>query len=103
MSLEVIMLKHDDILRIHLNGSCTFSHYNDFQKIIREVEEKRFHEVYMHLSELTYIDSSGLGMLLLMREKCQSRECGLSIVQPRGQVKKMFEIAQLGDIFRVEH
>lgn len=102
MSLEITMHSHDGMMQVELNGSFTFSHYGEFQNIFRRMEELNPKELRLSLAELAYIDSSGLGMMLLMREKCQQKGCVLQLMQPRGQVKKMFDVAQLNDVFLIE-
>lgn len=50
------------------------------------------------LSEVTFIDSSGLSAILLAERQLREREGGIIVVDQHGKVRTLFEIAKLTDV-----
>ncbi|MFO1242243.1 MAG: STAS domain-containing protein [Rickettsiales bacterium] len=82
-------------------GKLTFADYKHFQDVFQRLEQAAPKQVNVHLAELEFIDSSGIGMLLLLKEKCDQKSVALVVHNPQGQVKKMFEVAQLDKVFSI--
>ncbi len=59
-------------------------------------------ELTLNFNGVTTIDSSGLGILLLAREKVKgSSSKKVSLVNCNDQIKKIFEIAQFHILFKI--
>lgn len=82
-------------------GKLTFADYKHFQDLFQRLEQSAPSHVNVHLGDLEFIDSSGIGMLLLLKEKCDQKNVALIVHKPQGQVKKMFEVAQLDKVFSI--
>lgn len=54
------------------------------------------------LEGVDYLDSSALGMLLMLRDKAEAVSKPVSLVNPRGGVKQVLEIANFGKLFRID-
>ncbi len=80
-------------LRVHLNGKLTFSDNASLQAIGRKLEDNQIKELEVGLDGLDYIDSSGIGMLLVLKEKCDEIAAQMTLSKPRGQVAKILRIA----------
>ncbi len=52
----------------------------------------------LDLSEITFCDSSGLSAILLAERQLREREGGLIVVDVKGKIRSLFEIAKLTDI-----
>jgi anti-sigma B factor antagonist len=52
----------------------------------------------LDLSEVTFIDSSGLSAILLAERQLREREGGIIVVDQYGKVRTLFEIAKLTDV-----
>jgi stage II sporulation protein AA (anti-sigma F factor antagonist) len=87
--------RRDSSLRIHLNGKLTFSDHAAFQEIVRTAEESGAKQVEVVMEQLSYIDSSGIGMLLVLNDRCQEQSIALSLARPQGQVAKILRVANI--------
>lgn len=101
--MELKIERQGEASLVYIAGQCCFSDYGEFQRIIEMVEEKASSTLILLLPDLYYIDSSGLGMLLVLRDKCQGTGINLVLRHPTGQVRKMLEVAQLNEIFTIEY
>lgn len=58
--------------------------------------------IEVQLAEVSYIDSAGLGMLVILRSKAQESGKPLKLVGPSGDVKDAFDITHFDEIFEIE-
>lgn len=70
----------------------------EFAKIAKEASSK----VVLDLSNLTYIDSSGVGALLSLLRTCRERGCQLVLTKPQPSVMELFNLLQLESIFQFQ-
>ncbi|MGB0523273.1 MAG: STAS domain-containing protein [Flammeovirgaceae bacterium] len=69
------------------------------KKYFSQLREEDEEQIILDLSQVKYIDSSGLTALLLGSRKCKN----LILVSPQGMVMKMLEISQLDHILTIAH
>lgn len=87
---------------IVLDGRFTFADHEAFRGIIDEVHELAGACCRVDLKAVPYIDSAALGMLLLLRERLESRKCAIALRGGGPQVKEVFRVAKLGKWFKIE-
>ncbi len=56
----------------------------------------------MDFTNIEFIDSAGLGMLLLAKDAVEQRQVRLVLRGANGQVAKMFSISEFDKIFSLE-
>lgn len=57
----------------------------------------------LDLSKTSYMDSSALGMILLLKDHAENLFGKVIISQPNSDVNKILEIAQFHRLFSIEH
>jgi anti-anti-sigma factor len=88
---------------IEFKGRLTYSDYSQFRQITSIIGEFNKQECTLNLSELEFIDSAGLGMLLLARDKIQECQGNIILLNPSGQVKKMVELGRFEALFTIKN
>jgi anti-anti-sigma factor len=87
---------------VDLRGRLTFNDHAEFRELITEmVGSKKAHQV-IDLSSLEFVDSAGLGMLLIAREELSGAKAELRLRNPQGQVKRVLNVARLSQIIKIE-
>jgi anti-anti-sigma factor len=56
----------------------------------------------LDLSEIEFIDSSGLGMLLLLRETATDQGSEIVLRNPRDKVMRIFKACKYDSLFTIE-
>ena len=87
---------------LNLNGRFDFHSHRDFRSAyegVLDVAEVR--DIEINFSQVDYLDSSALGMLLLLREKAEAASKNVALVGLQGMVKQVLEIANFGKLFTV--
>lgn len=85
---------------IEVSGSFDFSQHQAFRLICEKAgtEVQRF---IIDLGAAEYIDSSALGMLLVLRDRVGGNRDKVRLTRVRPEVKKIFEIANFDQLFTI--
>jgi len=87
---------------VRLSGRFEFSAHREFRETIEAaLQNKEFEEVVVDLADVSYVDSSALGMLLMLRERANAAKKKLSLANPRGIVKQALDIAHFEKLFSI--
>jgi anti-anti-sigma factor len=87
---------------LSLAGRFDFSIHRDFRRSYEEIlNDPDVRELDVDLSKVSYIDSSALGMLLLLREKASSQNIRLKLANAQGTVRQVLEVANFGRLFQI--
>ncbi|MBE9610187.1 STAS domain-containing protein [Chitinilyticum piscinae] len=88
--------------RVILSGQFDFSAHREFRQVCESlIANPEVREVLVDFQNVNYLDSSALGMLLLLKEKIGSANKTLALVNCRDAVKQVLEIACFGKIFTI--
>lgn len=83
-------------------GRFDFSIHRDFRRNYEDVlGTPGVRQLDVDLSRVEYIDSSALGMLLLLREKAGGRSIQLKLANATGPVRQVLEVANFGRLFEI--
>lgn len=80
-------------VEISVAGRFDFSLHQHFRDSYTNCKNKNV-EFILNLSETTYMDSSALGMILLLKDHAESCSGKVVINKPSDSVNKILEIAQ---------
>jgi anti-anti-sigma factor len=84
---------------IGVQGRFDFSLQSDFRKAYEEsVPSSHF---ILDFAAAEYIDSSALGMLLLLRDYAGGDSANIDIVHCRSEIKNILEISNFQKLFRI--
>lgn len=87
---------------ILLSGRFDFNTHRDFRNAYEPlVSNAELECVKVDFSEVSYLDSSALGMLLMLREKLQSAGKLVALVGVTGNVKQVLDIANFSKLFEI--
>lgn len=92
----------DSTVHATLRGSFVFSDNGAFKPLLDHAANSVVSQITLDLSALEFIDSAGLGMLLLLRDACDKHKKRLTLRHPFGQVKKVFDLSRFEHLFTIE-
>lgn len=88
--------------RLLLSGQFDFSAHRDFRQACDEIlSSSGVREILVDFQQVDYLDSSALGMLLLLKEKASGAGKALALINCRDTVRQVLEIACFGKIFTI--
>jgi len=85
---------------IRLAGRFDFTAHRAFREACAApLESNQIDELDVDLGAVDYLDSSALGMLLMLREKAQAANKAVVLSNCRGAARQVLEIANFGKLF----
>ncbi|ROL62853.1 STAS domain-containing protein [Pseudomonas vranovensis] len=87
-------------LTISVKGRFDFGKHQEFRDCY-ERSEKRPDSVVVDLKEATYLDSSALGMLLLLRDHVGGDDSEIRVVNTSSDVRKILAISNFDKLFDI--
>ncbi|KAA0596996.1 stage II sporulation protein AA (anti-sigma F factor antagonist) [Azospirillum lipoferum] len=91
-----------DAAEVWLTGRLEFTDHDRLSDIIALVEQSAARRFVLDLSGLEFIDSAGLGMLLVLQDETESRNIKMIVRGPAGDVRRSIELARLSEVITVE-
>lgn len=88
------------VVSIHIKGNFDISCYDDFNRTLNEHLDSASKFV-IDLAETTYMDSSALGMLLLLREKTGGEPGKVEFMHVTPEVMNILRVAKFDQLFTI--
>ena len=100
MSVSTRLLENSNDLQIIVEGRFDFSLHKQFRDAYADNSEnvKTF---TINLSQTTYMDSSALGMILLLKDYAEKNNSKIVIYKPNESIQKILEIAQFNRLMDI--
>ncbi len=92
----------DDVAIVTLSGRLTFAENAAFRRVVEAVAQQTCRDVVLDLSGLDFLDSAGMGMLLVVRDLVAGRGGRATLRGADGQVARMLLLAKFGDFFALD-
>ena len=87
-------------LIIAIDGRFDFSAHKDFREAYEDLDAKP-NSYQIDMTEAQYIDSSALGMLLLLRDHAGGDSADVEIINCNADVKKILTISNIDQLFTI--
>lgn len=100
--MEITKTINGQTLQAEFAGKFTFADNKSFNALISEaMEGSDITILQIDIAKLEFIDSSALGLLLMLNETAAKKGKQLVIKNPQGHVKKVFEVSKFYNIFNI--
>ncbi|MFA7270022.1 MAG: STAS domain-containing protein [Sterolibacterium sp.] len=99
--MQVNVIKSDQHVTIRLQGRFDFNTHRDFRAAVDSALQESSNQIQMDLGGVDYLDSSALGMLLMLRDKAIAVNKTVSLMNCHGSVRQVLDIANFGKLFAI--
>ena len=100
--MDIQTTAYDSKAKLRLKGRFQFDSHREFRSAYEPyIEDPAARVVVVDFSGVDYLDSSALGMLLLLREKLAAVRKEAELTGVTGAVKQVFDIANFARLFRI--
>ncbi|UAW99251.1 STAS domain-containing protein [Halopseudomonas nanhaiensis] len=101
MPIQANLSNDGQVLTIRVSGRFDFGAHQDFREAYERsgLTPQRY---VVDLQDTDYIDSSALGMLLLLRDHAGGDSAMIQIVHCNPDVRKVFAISNFEQLFAIE-
>lgn len=100
--MQAIVTVKEGRAHIRLQGRFDFNAHREFREAIDTVLGSPATVVVVDFAGVEYLDSSALGMLLMLRDRAKSAAREVTLSGCRGAVKQILDIANFGKLFKIE-
>ncbi|MGL5347153.1 MAG: STAS domain-containing protein [Peptostreptococcaceae bacterium] len=87
---------------VALEGELDVSTADKLKEYLHKLADEQVIDMKIDLTNLDYIDSTGLGVIIGVLKKLKTSDKEIYIMNPKSNVKKIFTITGLDKIFKVE-
>lgn len=93
--------QESDHVLVVLAGRIYVEEANELRQKILEYVDREQSKFVIDMSQVEYIDSSGLGVLVAIQKKALQCSGGVMIKGIKGIVKELFELTRLTRVFEI--
>ncbi|TDR71058.1 STAS domain-containing protein [Paludibacterium purpuratum] len=101
--MKPVVKVEGNIGRLVLLGQFDFNMHKDFRQASQELlDNEHVVEIQVDFDQVPFLDSSALGMLLLLKERAALQKKSLSLVNCHDTVQQVLEIACFNKMFNIQ-
>jgi anti-sigma B factor antagonist len=93
--MELKVKNFNDINIIDINGEIDLYNYYKLKEMILDMKQKGIKNYILNFEGVTYIDSSGIGVLIFIHTTLKEALCNLYLCSIHGSVKRVIELTKL--------
>ncbi len=101
MALDTKLDADSKTLTINVSGRFDFGIHQEFRKATEQATAA-VSTIIVNMAQVSYLDSSALGMLLVLRDKVGESKSAVRIKGANPEVKKILAIANFDKLFTLE-
>lgn len=100
--MEIQQMKNGNHAVLSLGGRFDFNVHREFKEAYTPLlNDAAVQTIEINLSKVDYLDSSALGMLLMLRERTQTANKQVSLSKPNTTVMQILDIANFKKLFAI--
>ena len=100
--MDINVTSNGAVATIHMNGRFDFAVHRPFKDAYDPLlPQSGVTTIEINLAKVAYMDSSALGMLLLLHERAQANGKEVVLCQPNSTVSQILDIANFGKLFTI--
>jgi anti-anti-sigma factor len=80
---------------LKLEGNFTYIQRKPFQEMLKSVAVDGVDQIVIELSQVAFLDSAALGLLMISHRQLQAEKRTLSLAYPQPTVRQIIELANL--------
>lgn len=100
MSITTMRTNDGNTLTIRIEGRFDFSSHQAFREAY-EGNDAPVDDYLLDMKGTTYLDSSALGMLLLLRDHAGGDRAHVTLANCNNDVRRILTISNFGQLFRI--
>ncbi|MEK6801163.1 MAG: STAS domain-containing protein [Nitrospirota bacterium] len=86
---------HNKKATLRLEGNFTYTQRKAFQEVLKTICTDHVEEVVIDLSQVVFLDSAALGLLMITHRQLGADKRKLSLAYPQPTVRQIIELANL--------
>lgn len=101
MNLNIETQEHDGYYEIKVGGELDVYTVPELEQVLTPIKQEGTHDVYVNLTNVSYMDSTGLGLFVGTLKALNQNDKELYIIGASERISRLFEITGLSDLMHV--
>lgn len=102
MNLNIETQEHDGYYEIKVGGELDVYTVPELEQVLTPIKQEGTHDVYVNLTNVSYMDSTGLGLFVGTLKALNQNDKELYIIIGASErISRLFEITGLSDLMHV--
>lgn len=93
--MEIIQRAVKDATVLELKGDLTYSNRAAFKTAVEQVKSRGCRHLIVNMEQVRFVDSSGLGLLVLVSQTFKLQQAQLSLLKPQSYVREILSLANI--------
>ena len=99
--MKIAQKQNNDITIFNIDGDIDINSSPEMREAFEDIANAKTMKIVVNLSNVSYVDSSGLATLVEMLKKTRSYGAKLRLASLAPKVKSLFEITKLEQLFDI--
>lgn len=99
--MEIKEALHDGVVILTINGRLDTTNYHVLEEKLVKLVDNNQHKILIDCSELSYISSSGLRIMLMGLKKINAVKGKFALCSLQDNIREIFEISGFTSIFTI--
>jgi anti-anti-sigma factor len=100
--MQYSITENKGVIAIQLTGELTLSDEESFRELSLKVQSYASTKCSLDISRVEFLDSAGLGLLLVLNELCEEGGKTLSLKVADGPVREILDISEFNQLIPFE-
>ncbi|UXR71161.1 MULTISPECIES: anti-sigma factor antagonist [unclassified Staphylococcus] len=101
MNLNIETNTYDDYYEVIVAGELDVATVPELEAVLLPMRQEGTHDIHVNLTDLTYMDSTGLGLFVGTLKALNQNDRALYILGVNDRIKRLFDITGLADLMHV--
>ena len=102
--MSIIVNICDSVARVSMSGRFDFHVHREFKDVYTALlVNDAVCEIEVEMSDVDYLDSSALGMLILLNERAKEAKKSITLLNASSVVAQVLDVANFSKIFNIKN
>lgn len=101
MNLNIETVTHDNYYEVKVAGELDVYTVPELEEVLVPMRQEGTHNIYVNLENVSYMDSTGLGLFVGTLKVLNQHEKELYILGVSDRIERLFDITGLKDLMHV--
>ncbi|WP_419743863.1 anti-sigma factor antagonist [Macrococcoides bohemicum] len=101
MNLTIHTIEQESFYQIKVAGELDVATVPQLQEVLVPIRSAGIHDIHLHIDEVTYMDSTGLGLFVGTLKELNKNNKDLYVLGVNSRIERLFDITGLKDLMHV--
>jgi len=96
--MQITQREYKQSVVLDLKGDLTYDNRGIFKDAVEKAKRTGYRHLILNMEHVQFLDSSGLGLMVLTSQNVKLNHMQLSVVNPQSYVREIMNLANIGKL-----